>query len=140
MNIRYRSATVEDASVIAPMNAQLIRDQGHRNTMTVTQLADRMAEWLKGEYQAYLFEFESETIGYALYRLEPEYVYLRQLFVQPEMRRQGIARRALEWLGRNAWHVRARVRIDVLVGNQTGIEFWRSVGFMDYCFTMERPV
>ena len=108
--------------------------------MTVTQLADRMSEWLKGEYQTYLFELESETIGYALYRLEPEYVYLRQLFVQPEMRRQGIARRALNWLGRNAWHVRARVRIDVLVGNQTGIEFWRSVCFMDYCFTMERPV
>jgi GNAT superfamily N-acetyltransferase len=62
------------------------------------------------------------------------------LFVQAEMRRRGIARRALEWLRRNAWSVRPRVRIDVLVGNHSGMEFWRSVGFTDYCLTMERPV
>src|SRR5712672_832939 len=140
MDVRYRAATSLDAGILAPMNAQLIRDEGHRNPMTMPQLTERMSEWLKNEYGAVLFELEGKTIGYALYRVEPEHIYLRQLFVQPEMRRQGIARRALEWLGRNAWHVRARVRIDVLVGNQTGIEFWRSVGFMDYCFTMERPV
>jgi GNAT superfamily N-acetyltransferase len=56
------------------------------------------------------------------------------------MRRRGIARRALEWLRHNAWGVRARVRIDVLVGNHSAVEFWRSVGFTDYCLTMERPV
>src|SRR5882762_3386959 len=111
VNIRYRPATVEDASVIAPMNAQLIRDEGHRNAMTVPQLAERMTEWLKTGYHASLFELEGKTIGYALYRLEPEYVYLRQLFVQPELRRRGIARRALEWLRQNAWSVRARVRV-----------------------------
>ena len=125
---------------MAPMNAQLIRDEGHRNAMTVPQLAERMTDWLKAEYRACVFELESKAIGYALYRFEPEYIYLRQLFVQPEMRRRGIARRALEWLRQNAWTVRPRVRIDVLVGNQPGIEFWRSVGFTDYCLTMERPV
>jgi len=140
MNVRYRTASVADASVMAPMNAQLIRDEGHRNAMTVPQLAERMTDWLRAEYQACLFELESKAIGYALYRFEPEYVYLRQLFVQPEMRRRGIARRALEWLRQNAWAVRPRVRIDVLVGNRSGIEFWRSVGFTDYCLTMERPV
>src|SRR6266568_1396611 len=87
MNVRYRTASVADAGVMAPMNAQLIRDEGHRNAMTVPQLAERMTDWLKAEYQACLFELESKAIGYALYRFEPEYVYLRQLFVQPEMRR-----------------------------------------------------
>jgi hypothetical protein len=52
MNIRYRAAAVADAGVIAPMNAQLIRDEGHRNEMTVPQLAERMADWLKGDYHA----------------------------------------------------------------------------------------
>jgi GNAT superfamily N-acetyltransferase len=122
------------------MNAQLIRDEGHRNAMTMPQLVERMTEWLKTGYQAFLFELEGKTVGYALYRLEPEYVYSRQLFVQPEMRRRGIARHALEWLCENAWGVRARVRIDVLVGNHSAIEFWRSVGFTDYCLTRERPV
>jgi len=140
MNVRYRTASIADASVMAPMNAQLIRGEGHRNAMTVPQLAERMTGWLKAEYQGCLFELESKAIGYALYRFEPEYIYLRQLFVQPEMRRRGIARRALEWLRQNAWAVRPRVRIDVLVGNRSGIEFWRSVGFRDYCLSMERPV
>jgi GNAT superfamily N-acetyltransferase len=140
MNIHYRAATVDDAALLAPMNAQLIRDEGHRNTMTVEQLAKRMSGWLEAEYQAFVFEADAKAIGYALYRIEPEFVYLRQLFVQPEMRRQGVARQALEWLRQNAWSVRPRVRIDVLVGNQSGIEFWRSVGFVDYCLTLERGV
>ncbi len=140
MDVRYRAATSLDASVLAPMNAQLIRDEGHRNSMTMPQLTERMSEWLKTEYRAFLFELEGKTIGYALYRVEPEYIYLRQLFVQPEMRRRGIARRALEWLRHNAWGARPRVRIDVLVGNHSAIEFWRSVGFTDYCVTMERPI
>lgn len=140
MDVRYRAASVADASAIAPMNAQLIRDEGHRNSMTVPQLAARMAEWLKSDYQAHLFELDSKAIGYALYRFEPDHTYLRQLFVAPEMRRRGVGRNALEWLRMNAWKDRPRVRIDVLVGNRSGIEFWRSVGFTDYCLTMERPV
>ena len=140
MDVRYRAATSLDAGILAPMNAQLIRDEGHRNSMTMPQLTERMSEWLKTEYRAVLFELEGKTIGYALYRVEPEHIYLRQLFVQPEMRRRGIARRSLEWLRHNAWGVRPRVRIDVLVGNHSAIEFWRSVGFTDYCLTLERPV
>ncbi len=140
MDVQYRAATIYDASVLASLNAQLIRDEGHRNSMTVAELTERMSGWLKTEYQAFLFEVEGKVIGYALYRFEPEYVYLRQLFVQPEIRRRGIARRALEWLRQNAWSARPRVRIDVLVGNRSGFDFWRSVGFTDYCLTMERQV
>lgn len=140
MNVRYRTACIADAIVMAPMNAQLILDEGHRNTMTVPQLAERMTGWLKNEYRAYLFELDSKAIGYALYRIEPEYVYLRQLFVNPEMRRRGIASRGLDWLHQNAWGMRSRVRVDVLIGNHSGIGFWRSVGFSDYCLTMERAI
>src|SRR5471032_688494 len=98
MNVRCRAASVADADVIASMNAQLIRDEGHRNEMTVPQLAERMADWLRGDYQAHLFDLESKVVGYALYRIEPEHIYLRQLFVEPALRRQGVGRNALEWL------------------------------------------
>src|SRR5882762_4322482 len=140
MSVRYRMATVDDAASLAPMNAELIRDEAHRNPMTVAQLEERMSGWLKGEYQAVLFELESRTIGYALYRFEPDFVYLRQLFVVPDMRRNGIARGALEWLRHNAWKSHARVRIDVLIGNRVGIDFWRSAGFSDYSLVMEQAV
>jgi GNAT superfamily N-acetyltransferase len=137
MDIQYRAASSDDVGVLAPMNARLIQDEGHRNSMTLPLLAERMTEWLEGEYQAYLFEFESIVIGYALYRVEPEFVYLRQIFVHPEFRRRGVAKRALEWLREHAWGTQPRVRIDVLEGNGASIEFWRSVGFTDYCLTME---
>lgn len=140
MTVEFRHATVNDAAMLAPMNVLLIRDEGHRNAMTVAQLQERMANWLKSEYQAVVFEADAQPLGYALYRFEPEHVYLRQLFVLPEYRRRGIARTALEWLRRSAWSERPRVRIDVLVGNRSAIEFWRSVGFSEYCLTMERDV
>ena len=33
-----------------------------------------------------------------------------------------------------------RIRLEVLVGNANGIAFWRSIGFQDYCVTMEMDV
>ena len=135
--MNYRHATIADAAVLAAMNRQLILDEGHRNPMTLPELEARMAGWLNGEYGAVLFEEGEEAIGYALFRREPEFVYLRQLFVRAEYRRRGVARNALGWLRENAWPDAPRVRLDVLVGNANAIAFWRAVGFRDYCLTME---
>jgi GNAT superfamily N-acetyltransferase len=135
--MRYRFASPEDSDQLAQMNLQLIADEGHSNPMGIPQLAERMTGWLQSEYQAVLFEEDNTQVGYALFRHEPEYVYLRQLFVAPERRRQGIARNALSWLWANAWQLVPRLRIDVLVSNSAGREFWRSAGFTEYCITME---
>jgi GNAT superfamily N-acetyltransferase len=137
-NVQYRFAKPEDAELLAPLNALLIRDEGHRNQMTVPQLAERMAGWLRGAgYEAVLFEDAGMVKGYALYRRETEHVYLRQLFVRPEFRRCGIGREAIGWLWRNAWQGVPRLRIEVLIGNKDAQAFWQSVGFTDYCVTME---
>jgi predicted acetyltransferase len=95
-----------------------------------------MQQWLSSEYEATLFEQEGETLGYALFRHDAEWVYLRQFFVCRSWRRRGVGRRAIEWLKQNVCHGE-RLRIDVLVDNTTAIAFWRSVGFVDYCLTME---
>ena len=133
----YRFATPSDASAIAPLNAQLIRDEEHRNSMSLSELRDRMRAWLESDYRAVLFEVRSDIAGYALYRLDPEYVYLRQLFVAPAFRRQGIGRAALAWLWQNAWDDAPRLRIDVLIGNTNAQAFWRAVGLKEYCLMME---
>ena len=135
--MNYRNATPADAVVLAAINRQLITDEGHRNAMTLPELEARMAGWLNGEYRAVLFEEGDEAVGYALFRREPEYVYLRQLFVRSEHRRRGVARTALVWLREHVWPDAPRVRIDVLVGNAGAIGFWHAVGFRDYCLTME---
>lgn len=132
----YRRGTVADAPALAAMNWQLIRDEGHRNPMTVSELTARMTGWLEGEYEAILFEDCGQVIGYSLYRREIEYTYLRQFYVIPEYRRRGIGRAAVEWLRQHAWDA-VRVRVEVLVGNTSGIAFWRAVGFADYCLTLE---
>jgi GNAT superfamily N-acetyltransferase len=134
----YRFATFSDCSQLAAMNHQLIRDEGHRNPMTVAELEDRMRDWMAGEYRAVIFERNGRQVGYALYRDESEFVYLRQFFVCRDLRRQGIGRAAIDWLRANVWHGVARVRLEVLVGNASGIAFWRALGFRDYALTMER--
>jgi GNAT superfamily N-acetyltransferase len=135
--MNYRFATLEDANLLAHLNHALIRDEGHRNRMSVPELAERMASWLAGEYQAVLFEDAGDLVGYALFRPEPEHVYLRQFFVASERRRRGIGRAAIQWLREHAWGKDRRVRLDVLIGNSDGISFWRAVGFKDYCLTLE---
>ena len=135
MNCRF--ATFEDIAILTSMNEQLIADEGHRNPMNREQLAERMSGWLKTEYQAVLFLEGQTKVGYTLFRRETGYVYIRQFFVLAEYRRKRIGQNAIQWLRKNAWPNALRLRIEVLVDNVVGREFWRSVGFVDYCITME---
>jgi ribosomal protein S18 acetylase RimI-like enzyme len=133
----HRFATLKDAPLLAELNHQLIRDEGHRNRMTVPELEGRMRGWLASEYRAVLFEDFGEVAAYALYREEPQEIYLRQLFVVRHRRRQGIGRRAVSLLRSEIWPRHKRLTLDVLVSNIAGLAFWRAVGFRDYCLTLE---
>ncbi len=61
--------------------------------MTVPELERRMKSWLASEYTAVLFKIDGAVVAYAVYAEEPEKIYLRQLFVARNRRRQGIGRR-----------------------------------------------
>lgn len=135
--MEFRFATAADAPELATMNAELVQDEGHRNRLTLAEFEARMVRFLADDYRAVLFEDAGQAAGYALFRREPEWVYLRQLFVRPDYRRRGVARAALAWLRFRAWPEAPRVRIDVLIGNAPAVAFWRAVGFRDYCLTME---
>jgi len=133
----FRGATLGDCPVLAELNHRLIRDEGHRNAMTVPELEQRMRGWLTGEYRAVIFEDGDEIVAYALYREQPEEIYLRQLFVVRNRRRQGLGRRAVEILRSEIWPKTKRLTVDVLVTNKTAIAFWRAVGYADYSLTLE---
>jgi predicted acetyltransferase len=135
--MHFRRATLNDCALLAELNHQLIRDEGHRNKMTVPELEQRMNAWLSSEYAAVLFEDDAETVAYALYREQPEEIYLRQLFVVRNRRRQGLGRTAVEILRSKIWPKNKRLTVDVLVQNTAAIAFWRSVGYRDYCLTLE---
>ena len=106
--------------------------------MSRKDLQSRMETWLAGQYEAYLFESSDGVIGYVLFRRESQHVYVRQFFIRNEFRRRGYGRTAFERLLKDVWKGERRIRLDVLINNRNGIAFWRSLGFADYCITMER--
>lgn len=133
----FRPATQDDCPRLAEFNHQLIRDEGHRNRMTVAELERRMRGWLADGYRAVLFEEARGEVAYALFRERPAEVYLRQLFVVRHRRGQGIGRRVVEILRSQVWPKTKRLTVDVLVSNQRGVAFWRQVGYTDYCLSLE---
>jgi predicted acetyltransferase len=135
--LNFRRATLNDCALLAELNHQLIRDEGHRNRMTVPELEQRMKGWLASEYAAALFENDGEVVAYALYREQPEEIYLRQLFVARNRRRQGIGRQAVEILRSKIWPKNKRLTVEVLVQNEAAVAFWRAVGYKDYSLTLE---
>jgi ribosomal protein S18 acetylase RimI-like enzyme len=133
----FRRATASDCALLAKLNHQLIRDEGHRNKMTVSELEQRMAAWLASEYAGIVFENDGESVAYALYREQPEEIYLRQLFVVRNRRRQNIGRQAMELLRTRIWPQNKRLTVEVLAHNTAAIAFWRAVGYRDYSLKLE---
>jgi hypothetical protein len=77
VRLSWRRASEADVGLLSEWNHQLIRDEGHRNPMTVLELAQRMRGWLAGEYEAVIFS-EEDPCAYALFRREEGRVRLRQ--------------------------------------------------------------
>ena len=129
---------VDDAALLAELNHLLLHDEGHRNrAMSIPELEQRMRGWLASEYTAVIFEEDGEVVAYALYREQPEEIYLRQLFVARNRRRKGIGRQAVEILRTKIWPANKRLTVDVLVQNTAAIAFWRAVDYRDYCLALE---
>jgi GNAT superfamily N-acetyltransferase len=126
-----------DCRLLAELNQQLIADEGHRNPMTIPQLETRMRNWLEEGYDAVLFERDVEVTAYALYRVDSEEIYLRHFFVVRHLRRQGIGREAMGLLRDSVWPSAPRLIVSVLMHNEAGLKFWRTMGFKDYCLTLE---
>lgn len=71
--MKHRVAAIEDCLELGKLNYHLIQDEGHRNSMTIAQLEERMDGWLTpGEYRAILFEDDVETVAYALRETDAE--------------------------------------------------------------------
>jgi predicted acetyltransferase len=137
MQLTFRRATLDDCARLAELNLQLIRDEGHRNPMTDPELEQRMKNWLASEYTSVIFEDGGTVVAYALYCEQPEEMYLRQLFVVRDRRRQGIGRRAVEILRSQIWPKNKRLTVGVLVQNTAAVAFWRAMGYRDYSLTLE---
>ena len=133
----WRLATKRDCRILAELNQQLIADELHRNRMNVAELEERMKNWLDEAYEAVVFEVGGEVAAYALYRTQAGEIYLRHFFVLRHRRRQGIGRQAMALLRGHIWPKAQRLTVSVLAHNQAGVNFWRAMGYRDYCLTLE---
>jgi len=143
MPLLIRSADEADLPLLAQMNKCLIEDEGSRNPMSLDQLADRMRGWLLGNWHLKLFATDGGAVGYAVYQArrdeyfpEQTIVYLRQFYIEREMRGQGLGTAAFRALAAEHFPPGSRVVIDALASNPRGHDFWRHVGFEPYCTTM----
>lgn len=132
-----RKANVNDAQTLAGMNQQLIEDEGHNNPMSLVELENRMRNWLKGDYETIILVKDNQPLAYGLYRCqeaEPSHdrlspsIYLRQLFVHRDHRRQGLASKLVQYL-REQGH---EIHLEVLSGNQGALKFYQALGFNLY--------
>ncbi len=135
--MKYRFGTESDLDLLAEWNYHLTQDEGHRNSMSVEQLRERMKAWLNGDYKAVLFHTGTTPVAYALYREDDKDIYVRQLFVDRKKRRHGIGKEAIVILKKEIWPIDKRLTVDVLTSNVPAVTYWRSVGFTDYSLTLE---
>ncbi|MBE7439159.1 MAG: GNAT family N-acetyltransferase [Spirochaetales bacterium] len=136
MNLNWRFSDAGDLELLVKWNKQLIEDEQHRNRMTLSELKGRMRSWLIEEYQAVIFSF-SAPVAYALYKNTTDGIYLRQFFVDRNHRRQSIGSTAIGILRNTIWPADVRLMVDVLCKNREGIDFWKAVGYSEYCLTLE---
>jgi ribosomal protein S18 acetylase RimI-like enzyme len=137
----HRLATLDDIPVLAKMNRELTEDEHHRNRFkSDAWFRQRMKVFLQGEYTAVIFELKNQIVAYALYRNHPDHddsVYLRQIYVDRTMRRQGIGRQAMYILMNEYWPKDKRLTVEVLHSNHAAYEFYKSIGFRVYCLELE---
>ena len=118
---------MEDVPLLASLNQMLIEDEKAETDLTMTQLEERMADFLQTSYAAFLFYDACGPLGYALCDRQQTPVYLRQFFICRDKRRKGYGRQALQLLRA---HLDIReLEIDVYGWNRQGLAFWKAVGF-----------
>lgn len=129
--MKYVKAGEDHIDLLVRMNRHLIQDERSSNPMSDRQLRHRMLNFLQSNFEAYISFRGEEPVGYVLYRLEVEYVYVRHFFINRDFRRQGYGEAFMKWLMENPWRAYKRVSLDVLAHNESGRRFWRAVGFQE---------
>jgi len=127
--IEINECTEKDIKLLAEMNKMLIEDEKANNLMDITQLENRMNDFLNNGYKAFFFIVEEKIIGYALCDMTKEPKYLRQFFIKREERRKHYGKNAFNKLLERL--ETKEIEIDVLKWNEDGIKFLEKIGFKE---------
>ena len=144
MELDFRFATESDIPLLARMHQMSVEDETgvdpslrEADTDGLCKAKKEIRRLLEKGSQAVVFSVDSAEAGYAMYQTEPEGIFLRHFFVARDRRRQGIGRAAMRRLIEEVWRNPPRIRLGVLVENEAGHGFWKSVGFSDWVIDMK---
>jgi ribosomal-protein-alanine N-acetyltransferase len=74
-------------------------------------------------------ELDEVVVGYMIYELHPNRIYLWSLAVHPEFRRQGVGSALIEKLVSKLYQKRSRINVEVRETNLDAQLFFRGSGF-----------
>ena len=113
---------------------------------TEVELRTRLSELRDAGYQVELVYLEDDhgfedLIGFAVYRINPRYVHLRNLFLTDPPADEDLYRSVFDFLAENRWGNVAHIRVDVPERPRDPIpaneSFWESLGFRRYSIRMQ---
>lgn len=138
--LAFVPAAADDVDLLAELNQGLARDEGSDIAEAgFAAFRDRMAGFLAGDYEGTIFRDGERVAGYALYRREDELYYLRQFYICPEFRGQGLGRACFERLRREVFPPELELSLSVLATNPNGAAFWAALGLKPHHTNLRLP-
>ncbi len=132
--VEIKIAREEDYLVLGLFNKILIDSGGSINSMSLSELQNRMLHFIKSDYYAVFFEVDGVHVGYALVTKEKNPMFIRHFLILPEYRRKGYGLMAFNQM-LSFFHVKS-IDLTVLSQNSIGQKFWKRCGLKPYEIVM----
>ena len=124
-----RIAGQESVPALAALNAALLEEQHLPVSLGQAELEHRMVGYLADGYQAVLFTWDDEPIGYCLYRLYPKYAHVRHFYVDQTAARKLRISDAFHLFRDRQLGDYASIRMDIPETAKESVDIWESIGF-----------
>lgn len=124
-----RTAGQQSVPALAALNAALLGEQRSPVRLGQAELEHRLVGYLAEGYQAVLFTWDDEPVGYCLYRLYPKYAHVRHFYLDQTADQRLRISDAFGLFRERQLGDYASIRMDIPETAKESIGIWESIGF-----------